>query len=241
LEVHLKIAAKTAERQKELLTINGISQQEYDLSELQVSNLRADIELTKVNISKTEIRAPYAGRLGLKNLSNGAYVTPTSLITTINQVSQLKMEFSVSEKYSEDMRKGRVVNFTIAGTDTRFGASILATESNIEANTRTLKVRTVVQGKHALLVPGAFAKVSLQLGKNDQSLIVPSQAVIPQARNKRVIVYKEGKPNFVVVTTGIRDSSYVQVLDGINKGDTIITTALLAIRPESKIRLTKVQ
>jgi len=83
LQVQLQIAEKTAERQKELLKINGISQQEYDLSELNVSNLNADIELTKVSISKTEIRAPFAGRIGLKSISNGAYVTPTTLLTTI--------------------------------------------------------------------------------------------------------------------------------------------------------------
>ncbi|WP_205509776.1 efflux RND transporter periplasmic adaptor subunit [Longitalea arenae] len=241
LQVQLQIAQKTAERQKGLLDIQGISRQEYDLSELEVSNLKADIELTQVNINKTEVRAPFAGRIGLKNISNGAYITPTTLLTTISQVSQLKMEFSVPEKYSEAMRRGRLVNFTVGGSDNKFTASILATESNIEANTRTLKVRAVVQGKHSLLVPGAFAKVSLQLGKNDHSLIVPSQAVIPQARNKRVIVYKGGKPDFTVVTTGIRDSSYVQVLDGVKEGDTVITTALLAIRPESNIKLTKVQ
>jgi membrane fusion protein (multidrug efflux system) len=241
LQVQLKIAEKTSERQKELLKISGISQQEYDLSELEVSNLKADIELTQVSISKTEIRAPYAGRIGLKSISNGAYVTPTTLLTTISQVAQLKLEFSVPEKYSEAMRKGRPVNFTVGGSDTRFTASVLATESNIEANTRTLKVRAVVQGKNNLLVPGAFAKVSLQLGKNDRSLIVPSQAVIPQARNKRVIVYKGGTASFAVVTTGIRDSSFVQVLDGVNEGDTVVTTALLTIRPDSKIKLTKVQ
>lgn len=241
LQVQLQIAQKTAERQKELLKINGISQQEYDLSELQVSNLNADIELTKVSISKTEIRAPFAGRIGLKNISNGAYVTPTTLLTTISQVNQLKMEFSVPEKYSEFMHKGRLVNFTIAGADKTFVATIMATESNIEANTRTLKIRAVVKGQHKLLVPGAFAKVSLQMGKNDHSLIVPSQAVIPQARNKQVIVYKSGIPRFAVVTTGIRDSSYVQVLEGVNEGDTVVTTALLAIRPDSKIKLTKVQ
>ncbi|THU38433.1 efflux RND transporter periplasmic adaptor subunit [Niastella caeni] len=241
LQVQLEIAQKTAERQEALLKIEGVSKQEVDLSQLQVSNLKADIELLKVDIGKTEIRAPFAGRIGLKSISNGAYITPTSLITTISQVNQLKLEFSVPEKYSEDMRRGRPVNFTVAGSDNKFTASILATESNIEANTRTLKVRAVVQGKHNLLVPGAFAKVNLQLGKNDHSLIVPSQAVIPQARNKRVIVYKGGKPDFAVVTTGIRDSSYVQVLDGVNEGDTVITTALLTIRPESKIKLTKVQ
>ncbi len=241
LQVQLQIAQKTAERQKELLSINGISQQEYDLSELQVSNLKADIDLIQVSIIKTEIRAPFAGRIGLRQISNGAYITPTNLLTTISQVGQLKMEFTVPEKYSETMRKGRQVSFTIAGTDQKFNATVLATESNIEATTRTLKVRAVVQGKHQLLTPGAFAKVALQLGKNDHSLIVPSQAVIPQARNKSVIVYKGGKPNFQVIVTGIRDSSFVQVLDGVKEGDTVITTGLLAIRPESKIKLVKVQ
>jgi membrane fusion protein, multidrug efflux system len=241
LQVQLEIAQKTAERQEALLKIEGISKQEVDLSQLQVSNLKADIELIRVDIVKTEIRAPFAGRIGLKNISNGAYITPTTLLTTISQVSQLKLEFSVPEKYSEAMRKGRQVSFSVAGSDNKFTASVLATESNIEANTRTLKVRAVVQGKSSLLVPGAFAKVALQLGKNDHSLIVPSQAVIPQARNKRVIVYKGGKIDFAVVTTGIRDSSYVQVLDGVKEGDTILTTALLAVRPESKIKLTKVQ
>jgi membrane fusion protein (multidrug efflux system) len=241
LQVQLQIAQKTAERQKELLKINGISQQDYDLSELQVSNLNADIELTRVSIAKTEIRAPFAGRLGLRAISNGAYITPTTLLTTISQVSQLKMEFSVPEKYSENMTRGRAVNFTVAGADQTFKANILATESNIEANTRTLKVRAVVNGHHPLLVPGAFAKVQLSFGKNDHSMIIPSQAVIPQARNKQVIVVKNGKPDFAVVTTGLRDSSYVQILDGVKEGDTVLTTALLAVRPDSKIKLTKVQ
>jgi membrane fusion protein (multidrug efflux system) len=241
LQVQLQIAEKTAERQKELLKISGISQQEYDLSELQVNNLKADIDLVRVSISKTEIRAPFAGRVGLKSISNGAYVTPTNLITSISQVSQLKMEFTVPEKYSTDMSRGRKLNFTIAGSDQKFDASILATESLIEANTRTLRVRAVVTGKHALLAPGAFAKVSLQFGKNNESLIVPSQSVIPQARNKRVILYKGGKVSFAVVTTGIRDSSFVQVLDGLKAGDTVLTTALLAVRPESNVKLTKVQ
>lgn len=241
LQVQLQIAEKTAERQKELLKISGISQQEYDLSELQVSNLKADIDLTKVSISKTEIRAPFAGRIGLKSISNGAYVTPTTLITSISQVNQLKLEFTVPEKYSKDMMRGRKVNFTVAGSDQTFTASVLATESLIEANTRTLRIRAVVQGKHQLLVPGAFAKVLLTFGKNNESLVVPSQSVIPQARNKRVIVYQGGKANFAVVTTGIRDSSFVQILDGLKEGDTVLTTALLAVRPESQIKLIKVQ
>jgi len=241
LQVQLQIAQQTAKRYSELLTIGGISQQEYDLTELQASNLQADMELVRVDIYKTTIRAPYTGRIGLKSISSGAYVTPANIITTISQVSKLKMEFTVPEKYSENMTRGRVVDFTVAGTDRKFSSAIMATESNIEANTRTLKVRSVVNGTHASLVPGAFAKVTLQMGQDNEAVIVPTQAIIPQARNKRVIVYRGGVAKFEIVTTGIRDSSFVQITDGLNPGDTIVITGLLAIRPDSKIQLNKIQ
>lgn len=241
LQVQLQINAKTAERQKELLTIGGISQQEYDLSELAVNNLRADIDLIRVNITKTEIRAPFNGRIGLKSISDGAYISPTTLVTTISQVGQLKMEFSVPEKYSDMMRKGRPVTFSVAGSNKTFNANVLATESVIEANTRTLRVRTIIGSKDPILVPGAFAKVGLKLDQDDRALIIPTQAVIPQARNKRVFLYSNGVAKSQVVTTGIRDSSFVQVTDGLKLGDTVITTGLLAIRPDAKIKLSKVQ
>jgi membrane fusion protein (multidrug efflux system) len=240
LEVQLSIAEKTLERQKALLAISGISQQEYDLSQLEANNLRADIELVKVNITKTRIIAPYAGKIGLKNISLGAYVTPTNILTTISQVNDLKLEFTVPEKYSENMTKGRQVVFSVEGNPKKFGATIMATEAVIEANTRSLRVRAIVKGQPKDLVPGAFAKVSLQLGHNEQPLVVPTQAVIPEARDKRVVVYHNGTPEFRVVRTGIRDSSYVQILDGLKSGDTVITTALLAIKPESKVTLTRV-
>jgi membrane fusion protein, multidrug efflux system len=242
LQVQLSIAEKTSERYAELLKINGISQQEYDLSQLQVNNLKADIQLVRVDINKTRIRAPYTGQIGLKNISVGAYVTPTNILTTISQVNNLKLEFTVPEKYSESMVKGRQVEFRIQGQAERLKATILATESTIEANTRSLRVRGNVTGKNSnKLVPGAFANVMLNLGDNAQSMIIPSQAVIPQARNKRVIVYRGGQPEFTVVTTGIRDSSYVQVVEGLKVGDTVLTTGLLAIRPDSKVAISKIQ
>lgn len=240
LQVQLSIAEKTVERQKALLEISGISQQEYDLSQLQANNLTADIELVKVNIGKTRILAPYTGKVGLKNISPGAYVTPANILTTISQVSNLKLEFTVPEKYSETMTKGKQVKFTISGTDKIFTANIMATESIIETNSRSLKIRAVVNGKPNELVAGGFANVALQFGKQEQPIVVPTQAVIPEARNKKVILLRNGKPEFVVVSTGIRDSSYIQIVDGLQPGDTILTTALLAVRPESKISLTKV-
>lgn len=241
LQVQLQISEKTVERYGELLKIQGISQQEYDLAQLQVNNLKADMDIIRVNISRTEVRAPYAGRLGLRNISVGAYVSPTTTITTLRKVDQLKLEFSVPEKYSNNMKPGNEVKFGLEGEKDKFTARVLATEASIEANTRTLRVRAVVNGNSSRLVPGTFAKVNLQMGKNAESMVIPTQAVIPQARNKRVIIYNGGTAKFQIVSTGIRDSSYVQITEGLNIGDTVVTTGLLAIRPDSKINLTKVQ
>jgi membrane fusion protein (multidrug efflux system) len=240
LEVQLKIAEKTEERNRELLKINGISQQEYDLSNLGVENLKADMESIQIAISKTAIRAPYAGKLGLKNVSLGAYIAPTDVLTNIRQVDKLKLEFSVPEKYAKEIGPGYKVQFTVDGGAKIHEAVVLATESSVDQNTRTLKVRAVVNGGQAELVPGIFAKINLQLGKNNKALLVPSQSVIPTARNKQVIVLHGDSVQFIVVETGIRDSSYVQVVNGLKVGDTVITTGLMAIRPKAKVKVTKV-
>lgn len=241
LQVQLDIAKKTLERQQELLKIQGISQQEVDLSELQVNNIMADIELVKVNISKTEIRAPYAGGLGLRNVSLGAYVSPTTLLTTLRQINRLKLDFTVPEKYSQLFTKGKTIKFTVAGSRRNYTATILATEAAVAAETRSLKVRASVVEVDNALLPGTFAKVLLNTSGTGETLVAPTQAIIPQARGKKVVVFKGGAPEFRDVETGVRDEDYVQVLDGLKLGDTIVTTGLLAIRPESKLVLKKVE
>lgn len=239
LLVQLQIAEKTEERQRELLKIGGVAQQDYDLSVLQVSNIKADIELTRVAISKTEIRAPYNGRIGLRNISIGAYVSPTTLLTTISQVRQKKLEFSVPEKYSSQIRSGLPLEVRMDGTGKEFQATVLATESSVDEATRNLRVRALIKEDDPLLVPGSFTRVRLILGRNDQAIMIPSNAVIPQARNKQVAVYRSGKASMEQITTGIRDSSMVQVVSGLHPGDTLITSGLLFVKPGSKIRFTK--
>lgn len=240
LRVQLKIADKTEERNKELLSIKGISQQEYDLSTLGVENLKADIESTKIAISKTTIKAPYTGNVGLRNISLGSYISPSDIITTIRQVDKLKLEFSVPEKYAQQISKGYTVRFRVDGGEQEHRAIVMATESSVDQNTRTLKVRAVVNGNNKELVPGIFAKVNLQLGNDSRALLIPTQAVIPTARNKQVILLRKDSAMFSVVETGIRDSAFVQVLSGVVEGDTIITTGLMAIRPNGKVKVVKV-
>lgn len=240
LQVQLKIREKTAERNRELLEISGISQQEYDLSTLEVDNLRADIETTRIAISKTEIRAPYRGVVGLRNISLGSYISPSDIITTIRQVDKLKLEFSVPEKYAKDINKGYAVKFRVTGGDKEHTARVIATENSVDQSTRTLRVRAEVNGDNRELVPGVFARVNLQLGKNDSALLVPTQAVLPNIRNKEVILLRGDSVRFAVVETGIRDSAFVEIIHGVAAGDTVITTGLMAIKPNAKVKITQV-
>ncbi|MBY0478897.1 MAG: efflux RND transporter periplasmic adaptor subunit [Chitinophagaceae bacterium] len=240
LQVQLQIAEKTEERNKELLKINGISQQDYDLSFLQVSNINADIDLLKTNISKTEIRAPFNGRIGFRNISTGAYITPATIICNIRQVNTLKLQFSVPEKYTSKIKQGQMISFSTDGSAKKFLAKVYATESTVSETTRGMNVRCVVQQSNTSLVAGGFAKVDMDFARNDAAILVPSQAILPQARSKKLILYKDGIAKFVDVQTGIRDSANIEILSGVKPGDTIVTTGLLGLRPEAKIKLSKV-
>ncbi len=240
VQIQLALAQKTEDRQSQLLKIQGISQQDYDISLLQVNSLRADIGILQAGISRTVVRAPFSGKLGLKSISPGSYVSPASVIAIINQVDQLKLDFTVPEKYIDKVKTGQLVTFTFEGQNKQLGARVIATESNLSENTRSLTVRAIVIGKDAALIPGSFAKVKLTFDPNPEALLVPSQAVLPQARGKKVILYKGGTAIFADVVTGTRDSARVQILDGLKAGDTIVVTGLLSVRPEGKIQIARI-
>lgn len=240
LQVQLKVAQQTLSRYEELAKIQGVSQQEVDLNRLSMNNIIADISIVKTSISKTSLRAPFSGKLGLRNISMGAYVSPATLITTLRKVSQLKLEFTVPEKYGTKMQPGNLISFSSEGSDKTYAARVIATENDIALESRSLKVRAVVDKPDAQLIPGSFVKVQIPLEKNNNALMIPSQAVIPKARTKEVVVYRGGVATMQTVTTGIRDSSNVEITSGLKAGDTIILTGLMTIKPKAKIVLSKV-
>jgi len=230
-QAQLQIAEETLNRQNELIKVNGISQSDYDQAQLQVKSITADIDVLNVQIGRTKIKAPFDGTVGLRNVSLGAQVSTNTALVTLREVDKLKLDFSVPEKYSSEIKPGTKVQFTLQGGDQKYDAVVMASEQGIEATTRNLKARAVVENPSPSLVPGAFATVELQLGKINEALMVPTQAIIPQEKDKSVIVARHGKAKFVIVKTGIRNSSRINVISGINPGDTIITTGLLFLKP----------
>jgi membrane fusion protein, multidrug efflux system len=240
LETQLKQAEITEQRLAELLKVKGVSQQEYDLAVLSVQTIKSDMELMRINIAKTELRAPFDGVIGLRRLSPGAYVTPATIVTTIRSASNLKLDFSIPEKYSSQIRVGQNLDFTVDGKAAANSATVIATEQNIDADFRNLLVRASVRNSKGLL-PGAFATVSLSLGNKASALLIPNEAIIPQARDKKVIVSKGGKAQFVSVKTGVRQAGLIEITDGIQAGDTICTTGMLFLRPDAVLNFSTVR
>jgi len=241
IQVQLAISKKTEERQGELLKINGISQQDYDLSLLAFKNLQADIDILQTEISKTSLVAPFTGKAGLRNISMGAYINPQTIVTTIRMLNQLKLQFTVPERYSSKMSAGGKIQFKIDGVATAFPATVIATENNVALDTRSMKVKAVVNIQSNRLYAGSFAKVQIPISTNEAALMIPTQAIIPQARGKKVMAYRNGLASLETVTTGVRDTSMVEITSGLKAGDTVLISGLLTTKPKSKISLNTIR
>jgi membrane fusion protein (multidrug efflux system) len=237
LEVQLKVSEANEKRQKELLAINGTSQQDYDLANLSVSNIKADMELLKVNIAKTELRAPFDGRLGLRNISLGAYITPSTNVTNIAQVSSVKVEFTVPEKYAVEMQAGKKITLKSTSSNKHYTASVIAAQNSISSETRNLMVRALVSNAEGTLAPGSFVEVGIEVGDGKPAIMIPTQAIIPSTRNKNVIVAQNGKAVFTIVETGVRDSASIEIISGLSIGDTVVINGLLTIKNGMELKV----
>jgi membrane fusion protein (multidrug efflux system) len=239
-QAQIEIAQQTEKRQAELLKISGVSQSDYDQAKLQVDAAKADIAVLKAQIRKTEVVAPFDGIVGLRNVSVGAEITPATPLVTIRAVNRLKLDFNVPERYGLKVIPGMQIRFSLQGDARDYSATLLATEKSIELSTRTLKVRALVDGATALL-PGAFVTVELLLGENKNALMVPTQALIPQDRDTRLIVARQGKAQFIKVKTGVRRDADIEIIDGIAAGDTVATTGLQLIKPGMPLKFSNLR
>jgi membrane fusion protein (multidrug efflux system) len=233
------VLEKTLEREKALLALQGTSQQELDVLEGQCATARADIEIVQANIAKTEIRAPFSGKVGLRTVSVGAVVSPTQVITTIQQTSSLKMEFSLPEKYSADILVGSEVKFSVEGVRDTLTAKVYAIDAKIDPATRTLRVRARFDNAGGKIMPGAFARVVVPL-QSKSVIMVPTEAVVPQARGKSVIVAENGKAVMRFVETGLRTADQVEIVSGVAEGDTIVTKGVMFVKPQMQLNFTNV-
>jgi len=241
LNLESELSETQFKRQEELLKINGISQQDFDIVKNKVNTIKADIEYTQSQIAKTEIRAPFNGLAGLKSVSEGAYITTGTIIATIQQINPVKIDFSVSERYSDVVKKGDKVMFTIEGNKAEMTGEVFAIEPKIEMSTRTLKIRAICANNLGTIYPGAFARVKLSLSAIDDAIMIPTEAIIPDLKGKKVYRVKNGIAEFVKVETGLRTDAKIQITYGIAIGDTIVTKGIMQLKNGSAVKITELQ
>ncbi len=231
------LTAENARRAKLLFEKEAISREEYDIATADYKTAQAQTQLINAQLAKTSVRAPFSGTIGLRNISPGTYITPETIITTLVNSSQVKITFSIPEKYATQMKVNSSITFTVAGSDEKYTAKIYALEPAVEVATRTLRIRAVAENAHGRLLPGTFANVILPLEKINDAVLVPSEAIVPVQGGKKVFVSVNGKAKEVKVETGTRTEKDVVVLSGLKAGDTVITTGVLTLKDDAPVKV----
>lgn len=237
--VQLDLAEKTEGRLKKLLSVNGINQADYDASLSQVNSLKADMVYTQAQLDKTTVRAPFSGVLGLRMVSPGAYVTPQTVLATLQQTNRVKIDFTLPEMYAHLIHRGNYIVFKPNQAFASGRARIIATEPLINATSRNLKVRALAE--QGSLNPGSFVKVILSTGSTANSIMVPTNAIIPDAKAKKLVVIRKGKGVFVDIETGLRDAGTAEITRGISVGDSVVVTGVLFVRPNAPVKIRTVK
>ena len=207
------------------------SQQNLDEARARLDAARAQHELGRVRLDKTVIRAPFDGTVGLRVVSPGAYVKAGDDIARLESLGSMKLDFRVPETYLGRLASGQTLTVRVdAWPDQPFEGTIYAIEPGVDEETRTVLLRARLPNKGNKLRPGLFARVHLVLERRDNSLVVPEQALVPVGQHTFVYRVVDGKVAMVRVTAGLRRPGQVEMVEGVNIGDVIVTDGQLKLR-----------
>lgn len=233
------LAAAREERQRQLLEEGGISQEAYEATENQLQVLEAEIALLDAQIAKTEVRAPFDGVLGLREISKGSYISPETLITTLQEIDPVRVDFTLPEQYARRVSIGDAVRFTIEGLEADFEGNIYAQDPAIQEGTRSVRLRARVPNADRQLFPGNFASITYVVDRYEDALVVPTIAIVPSLDGRRVFVYEDGEAQPRPVETGLRTERNIQITSGLAPQDTVIISGLQRLRPGLAVRLSE--
>ena len=230
LEAQMPLAEARVNRQSTLLEKDAVSLEAFETVNTELEKLIADIELVKANIAQTELRAPFDGIVGLRNVSEGAYTSPSTTITKLTKIKPIKLDFPVNEQYSEDIVPGTDIIFRVTGSLEDYPAKVYAIESMVDMNTRSLRARATYPNTNESIKPGRYASVELTKQEIKDALALPSESITMEMGKSIVFVYKSGRSEPVEIIPGMRTASQVQILQGLNVGDTVIISGVMQLR-----------
>ena len=237
LEAQIPLAQDRVHRQKSLLEKDAVSQEAYEQVTTDLEKLKADIELVQSRIAQTELRAPFDGVIGLRLVSEGSYASPTTIIAQLTKIKPLKIDFSVNERHSNDLKQGAHLDFTVDGSLQKYSASVYALDPQLDMRMRTMKARAMYPNTDGKLKPGRSASIEIKIHSITNTIVVPSEAVIAEMGRSIAYVYRSGKAKQVELIRGLRTESSVQVLSGLHAGDTLIVTGVMQLRNDMPVTI----
>ncbi|MBS1552480.1 MAG: efflux RND transporter periplasmic adaptor subunit [Bacteroidetes bacterium] len=239
LRIDEDLNLKQEEREKQLLDKGLFTPDEFEIRQTNIEKIRADIEILEIELSKTYIKSPISGITGFRNVSKGSLVNSAVVLTTVQDIGKVKIDFSIPEKYVSMFSKGMDINFNMDGYSEDFSAKVVSYDPNLNESTRSIILRAVTQNKGSKLLPGSFVKVKLQLEKDVNIMMIPTEALIPKLKGQSVFVFNDGTAVLKDVETGFRSEKEIQITSGISIGDTVLTTNILKLKNNSKVKIDK--
>jgi membrane fusion protein (multidrug efflux system) len=237
----LDLAATFEKRDRELLQSGKlISESDYQQSLSNLEIARAEVALIEAQIRKTRVRAPFDGVAGLRRVGLGAFVTPGTDLGTFQDISTLKLDFSLPERYLPYLRTGQKTRFRVASHMGWLEATLYAIEPSVDVSTRSIQARALASNEDGSLLPGSFAEVEVALEDIPETILLPPIALVPGLKEHTVYTHEQGVARQRKVTIGLRTEDAVQITSGINPGDEVIISGVLQLRPGMKVQARRV-
>lgn len=230
LEARKNFVNSSVKRMESLFNAEAVSREEYETELNSLEVLDAQIALLKVQIEKTAITAPFDGKTGIRRISQGAYVSPNTSLVNLEDLRKVKVEFALPEKYASKIKPGHKIVFSVENDSKTYEATVHVVDPKIDRTTRSLFIRAMANNNDFKLVPGSSASITMALGGEENSLMIPSQSLIPSLTGYSVYMLKNSEARQVPVTIGLRTNRAVQLTSGLSMGDTIMTTNLLRVK-----------
>lgn len=235
--IQIRLAHETEQRVRRLLQVEGSSRQEHDNAVAALQALKADSAYLQAQIAKTEIRAPFDGVIGIRSVSIGSYVTPLVAVAKIHQIKPIKIDFSLPEKYTPLLKTGDEVHFKTESSTQSFSGKIIVKDPEVDFNTRSVRYRALSNNAKEILLPGAYARVEIPLKKSSEYLFVPTEAIVPFLKGKKVFVVKDGVAEEKIVETGLRTEDHIQVLSGLEVGDSVVVNGNYQLKKGAPVKV----
>ncbi len=235
----LDLAQLQYDRDKQLLAKRSISRTQFDQSRSRLDQAKAQLAETEARLANKRIRAAFDGTVGIRDVQLGDYVSPGDKITTLQNLSELELDFSVPAQLVPLIKPGLPVEFRVSAyPGTVFTGEVIALNAKVETSTRNLRVRARVSGETGLL-PGMFAEVRVSVGEPVGVVVVPETAISYSLHGNSVYVVENGDSGLHVrdqiVTTGEVRQGRISVLSGLSAGQSVVSAGQNKLYPGAAV------